>query len=306
MTDDLDITIPLMPFDVDLLDAPRAAVLSSQPFAYIGQALSGEEFVDYVRGYDFGSVPPDYVVIHNTANPDASWAKLNNDPLIKWDRNEAGLSESQIKAKRKSQLDAIKNYYISQGWTTGPHLFVDERWIWLFTPMYEIGTHSKSGNSYHDAAGKLHYSVGIETVGYFEQSGWPQSMQTLLQIAVQTLRDRLHTFEIVYKTGPTNTPSAHAQSISFHRDYNKPGCPGAMISPEYAIPILRTPYAAPATHTATAGPFGAIARTDYRGSGLAAAYFPPGAQIVVDDFHTNEYRHAASGVGFIADGDVTL
>ena len=244
MADDLDITIPLLPFDVDDQVA-RPALLGAGEFKYIGQAKTGEEFVDYVRSYDFGSVPPSFVVMHNTANPDASYAKLNNDPAIKWDRNEASLSDAQIKTKRKSQLDAIMRYYVSLGWTTGPHLFIDERWIWLFTPMYEVGTHAKSGNSYHDAAGKLHYSVGIETVGYFEHAGWPPSMQKLLQIAVQTLRDRLHTFEIVYKSGPTNTPSAHDHSVSFHRDYNKPGCPGSIITSDYAIPILRTPYAAP-------------------------------------------------------------
>lgn len=210
-------------------------------FSYIGKALSGQEFIDYVRAYDFGSVPPSFVVIHNSANPDASWAKYNNDPNIKWDRNEAGLSNEQIAAKRKPQLDAIKNYYVGLGWTSGPHLFIDERWIWLFTPLYEVGTHAKSGNSYHDASG-LHYSIGVEAVGWFGNAGWPESMQKLLQIAVQTLRDRLKTFKIVYTSAPTNRPDLHDHSISFHRDYNKPECPGAVITPDYAIPILSKPY----------------------------------------------------------------
>jgi hypothetical protein len=211
-------------------------------FAYIGQAKTGQEFIDYVQTYDFGSVPPSFVVIHNSANPDASWAPLSGDPGTKWDRNEAGLSSEQIKAKRKPQLDNIKNYYVSLGWTTGPHLFIDERWIWLFTPMYEVGTHAKAGNSYHDAQGKLHYSIGIETIGYFQHNGWPDSMQKLLQIAVQSLRDRLKNFEIVYHSAPANRPDLHDHQISFHNDYNKPECPGAVITPQYAIPILQKSY----------------------------------------------------------------
>jgi N-acetylmuramoyl-L-alanine amidase len=212
-------------------------------FAYIGQAKTGQEFIDYVAGYDFGSVPPSFVVIHNTYSPDASWAPISTNQASWWDRNEAGLSADQIKAKRKPQLDSIMVYYRdTKHWTTGPHLFIDERWIWLFTPMYDVGTHAASGNSYHDASGQLHYSIGIETVGYFQSHGWPEAMQKLLQIAVQTLRDRLKNFDIVYTSAPDNRPDLHDHQISFHNDYNKPECPGAVITPTYAIPILAKPY----------------------------------------------------------------
>lgn len=296
MTDDPDITIPLMPFDADALEHTGPAVLSAQPFAYIGEALTGEQFIDYVRSYDFGSVPPSFVVLHNTANPDASWAKLNSDPSIKWDRGEAGLSEAQIKAKRKTQLDAIMRYYVSLGWQTGPHLFIDERWIWLFTPMYEVGTHAKSGNSYHDAAGHLHYSIGIETVGYFEHNGWPATMQKLLQIAVQSLRDRLKNFEIVYKAGPVNTPSAHDHSVSFHRDYNKPGCPGGIITAEYAIPILSTPYASTTAHYTVRG-LPIYQRQDL--TGPLAGVLATGEHVAIDATYPNGAGHDALGRGFV-------
>jgi hypothetical protein len=64
--------------------------------------------------------------------------------------------------------------------------------------------------------------------------------------------------------------------------------------------------APPPLHTATAGPFGAIARQDYMAAAPAAAYFAPGTPIMLDDFQKNSYRHAASGIGFIAEGDLTL
>jgi hypothetical protein len=191
-----------------------------------------------------------------------------------------GLSSDAIKAKRKPQLDAIMRYYRdSKGWTTGPHLFIDERFIWLFTPMYEVGTHAASGNSYHDSAGNLHYSIGIETVGYFKTHGWPEPMQKLLQIAAQSLRDRLRNFEIVYSSAPANRPDLHDHQISFHNDYNKPECPGAAITPQYAIPILGTPYAdAPIAYRVLGLPV--FQRSDL--TGPVALYLPPGAPVVVD------------------------
>jgi len=211
------------------------------PFAYIGRPLTNTEFIQYVRGYNFGPILPSFVVIHNSANPDASWAKLNNNPAIKWDRDESTLSTAEIIDKRTEQLAKIRDYYIRLGWDSGPHLFIDERWIWLFTPMAVVGTHAKSGNSYHDSAGHLHYSIGIETVGWFGQVGWPAPMQILIRTAVQSLQKRLANFAIEYHHAPTNDPAAHDHSISFHSDYNKPSCPGAYITPSYAIPILAAP-----------------------------------------------------------------
>jgi N-acetylmuramoyl-L-alanine amidase CwlA len=115
---------------------------AAMAFSYIGKALTGHEFIDYVATYAFGSVPPSFVVIHHTYNPDASWAPISANHATWWNRNESGLSSDAIKTKRKPQLDSIRDYYITKGWSTGPHLFIDDQWIWLFTPMYDVGTHA--------------------------------------------------------------------------------------------------------------------------------------------------------------------
>lgn len=224
-------------------DAPRAATLASVPFAYEGRPLTLPEFASYLTSYDFGTIPPDQICLHNTANPDASWAPLSTSDRTWWDRDEAGLSLTAIRNKRNTQLDHIRDYYVSLGWDAGPHLFIDDKWIWLFTPMREIGVHAKEGNSYRDSAGRLHYSIGVETIGWFGKQGWPPAMQALLRGAVQALRARLGTFEIVYKGAITHQPARHQGSISFHFDYNKPSCPGGVITPEYAISILAGPPA---------------------------------------------------------------
>jgi hypothetical protein len=70
--------IPILPYDTDAYDtdAPqksRPAVLG-EGFAYDGRALTVEEFAAHVAAYRFGTIPPEFVVFHHTANPDASWA----------------------------------------------------------------------------------------------------------------------------------------------------------------------------------------------------------------------------------------
>lgn len=62
----------------------------------------------------------------------------------------------------------------------------------------------------------------------------------------------------------------------------------------------------PQSRLVRAGPYGAIARQDYNAIGKAAAYYEPGEAIEIDSFHTNGYRHALSGIGFLADGDLEV
>lgn len=80
----------------------------------------------------------------------------------------------------------------------------------------------------------------------------------------------------------------------------KANCPGPHVN--YAA--LAAAANAELPRIVHAGPYGAIARQDYQAAAKAAAYYGPGNRIEIDDFHTNGYRHAASGIGFIADGDL--
>jgi hypothetical protein len=213
-----------LPFDDDAQSpiksgvAPR--VLSDAAFAYVGRALTLAEFASYVASYSFGPIPPDFIVLHHTAVPSASWARYPSG--LVWDANEGGLNEAQIKAKRLRQLDSIMRYYRdSKGWTAGPHLFIDDRWIYLFTPMNMVGIHAAQGNGWRDRTG-LHYSVGIEIVGYYEHTRWPTPIATLVRGAVRALLGRLPKIRAEYVRGPGG--------ICSHRDWNKPACPGAAIT----------------------------------------------------------------------------
>lgn len=245
MSDDLD--IPLLPYDADsnagTPQKPGATVLGDAPFKYIGQAHTVDSFAAYCAAYHFGSVPPDYVVLHHTANPDASWAPLNSDPKIKWDRNEAGLNDAQIRTKRTAQLDAIMRYYRDTlGWNCGPHLFIDDTYIWLFTPMYDVGIHAAAGNSYRDSKQRLHYSIGVEVIGYYEKQVWPAPVAHNVGMALAILRRRLGTFGLDYRPGPRNTPAAHVGSLCSHRDFNKPSCPGKAITEAFYVGVAQAAW----------------------------------------------------------------
>jgi hypothetical protein len=235
--DDFDLTHAL-PFDSDSdeprtpqkLPIPGAPATLGAEFAYIGAGKSLDAFRLYVTSYPFGSVPPDYVVLHHTAIPSATWARFPTGAV--WDANEAGLTDQAIYDKRKGQLDKLRDYYRdTKQWPKGPHLFVDDRWIWLFTPMYDVGIHAAQGNSYRDSGQRLHYSIGIEVIGYYEHVHWPPAVAALVAGAVAALRSRLRTFEYIDKPW--------AGGVGAHRMYNKPQCPGAAIVPSYYLPLLR-------------------------------------------------------------------
>jgi hypothetical protein len=221
-----------LPFDQDALgpdQRPRPeGALGAAPFAYIGKPYTADEFVTYVNGYDFGTIPPDYVVLHHTAIPSTVAARFPTGAV--WDGGEGKYSIAQKRQKRGQQLDALRDYYRdTMRWSIGPHLFIDELFIWAFSPMREVGIHAATGNSTR-IKGKLHYSIGIEVVGYYEKVVWPEQVAQNVGRAVSALRNRLGTFDLTFKAGPGG--------ICSHRNFNKPQCPGAAITESYYLNVL--------------------------------------------------------------------
>jgi hypothetical protein len=99
-----------LPFDRDANDQ-QPAVLGVAPehFLYLGQGLTAAQFAAYVLTYDFGRIPPDSIVLHHTAVPSMLAARYPSGAV--WDAGETNLNASQIVAKRKRQLDQLRNYY---------------------------------------------------------------------------------------------------------------------------------------------------------------------------------------------------
>lgn len=106
----------------------------------VGRPFTVAGFKDYVASLTFRSWRPSFLVLHNTGAPTlAQWNAYPEDKRIK----------------------NLERYYRDQqGWSSGPHLFVDDNTIWVFSPLTAPGTHSPSWNG---------TSIGVELVGDYSR-----------------------------------------------------------------------------------------------------------------------------------------
>lgn len=163
----------------------------------IGKKLSLAEFQEYTKNKDFGVLPPTFLVLHHTWKPTKDqWA---GDKSIK----------------------GLKSYYESLGWSDGPHLFIAEDGIWLFTDMYDVGIHAGEGNG----TLKTGYSIGIEVVGNYDKEVWSGETYSNTVGAIKALQEKLGI--------PDN-------KIKFHRDYSTKSCPGWAITKEWVLEQINT------------------------------------------------------------------
>jgi hypothetical protein len=162
----------------------------------IGKCLSLEEFKKYVKEKDFGSLPPTFMVLHHTWKPTkADW-------------------------QGEKTLLGIKRYYEGKGWNAGPHLFIAEDGIWLFTDMYDVGIHAGVGNG----SLKTGYSIGIEVVGNYDGEKWSGETKKNALGAVVALQKKLGIDE---------------SKIMFHRDFSKKSCPGWAITKNWVFSEIK-------------------------------------------------------------------
>lgn len=101
-----------------------------------GQGMTVEAFRAHVAELRFTTWRPAFMVLHNTGAP----------TLAQWN--------SYPEAQRIRNLE--RYYRDEQGWSSGPHAFVDNDTIWPFTRFTTTGTHSPSFNG---------SGLGIELVG---------------------------------------------------------------------------------------------------------------------------------------------
>jgi hypothetical protein len=153
----------------------------------VNRKLSLAEFEEYVNKKDFGELPPTFMVIHHTWKP----------TVAQW--------------QGQKSINGLKSYYEGKGWTAGPHLFIAEDGIWLFTDMYDVGIHTGAGN------GNLKdgYSIGIEVVGNYDNKVWSGKTKDNALGAINVLRKKL---------------DIKRSLIKFHRDYSTKTCPGTAIT----------------------------------------------------------------------------
>lgn len=159
----------------------------------INQRLSLQQFQEYVRGFSFDPLNPNKLVIHHTWRPTKDG----------W--------------QGEKTIGGLKRYYEGKGWTAGPHLFIAEDGIWLFTAMNLTGIHASSLNP---------NSIGIEVVGDYDNEVWSGETKSNAIGAIKALMSRLN----LDNTG-----------IYFHRDVSGKTCPGRAITKEWLFQELGVP-----------------------------------------------------------------
>lgn len=160
----------------------------------INQRLSLQEFKNYLTDYDFGPQRPNKLVIHHTWKP----------TVETW--------------KGEMSILGLKNYYEGKGWPAGPHLFIAEDGIWLFSPMNKDGIHAAELNP---------GSIGIEVVGDYDIKKWEGETKKNALGSIKALMDRLLLTD---------------RNIFFHRDVSAKSCPGWAITKEWLMSELRAYY----------------------------------------------------------------
>jgi hypothetical protein len=127
----------------------------------VGRGFTAEEFAAYVQTVALQSWRPQFVVVHNTGSP----------RLDQW--------HSVSGADRMQNL---QHYYRDvQKWSGGPHLFVADDLIWVFTPLNVPGVHSPSWNE---------ISLGMEMVGDYSAEAFDPRVKANAIAALTALHER--------------------------------------------------------------------------------------------------------------------
>ena len=128
----------------------------------VGASFSPAGFDQYCHSLHWLQWRPSFVALHNTEVP-----TLKQRP--------DGLTRAHI-------LGLEAYYRDEQGWSAGPHLFIDDRQIWVFTPLTVSGVHSPCFNK---------VALGVEMLGNYDteafDTGRGRKVQTTTVAALATL-----------------------------------------------------------------------------------------------------------------------
>jgi N-acetylmuramoyl-L-alanine amidase CwlA len=111
----------------------------------VNKSFSPVAFDAYCNTLQWENWKPSFIVLHNTGVPSLA-------------QRPDGLTEQHIQ-------NLVSYYRDTKHWSAGPHLFVDDRQIWVFTPLTTPGVHSPSWNN---------ASLGIEMLGNYETESFSE------------------------------------------------------------------------------------------------------------------------------------
>lgn len=108
----------------------------------VGTSFTPQEFDAYCHGLTWPAWRPSFIVLHNTYAPTLA-------------QRPDGFTHQH--------LLNLENYFKGNGWSAGPHLFIDDHLIHVFTPLTVSGVHSPSWNK---------QAIGIEMLGDYEKEAF--------------------------------------------------------------------------------------------------------------------------------------
>ena len=118
-------------------------------------------------------------------------------------------------SEEDNSLNKYKKMYEEKGWKSGPHLFIDEKGVFLFTDINIQGTHANSANE---------GSIGIEMFGNYDDK-LPQGK--IWKNTKEVLKILLKKFNLEIK------------NIHLHREFNpQKTCPGKSIDKKWIFSEL--------------------------------------------------------------------
>jgi hypothetical protein len=109
----------------------------------VGRGFTPESFETYCETLTWSAWRPKFIVLHNTGAPSLA-------------QRPQGFTRTHI-----ANLEAY--YRDDRKWSAGPHLFVDDKQIWVFTPLTVSGVHSPSWNS---------IALGLEMLGDYDKDAF--------------------------------------------------------------------------------------------------------------------------------------
>jgi len=178
-------------------------IIKEDPMVIDGRVMTIKEFVSFCEGLEFGPPLPTRVFLHHTWRPTlADWRGL--DSIL------------AMKAYYEKQQWTDSSGHVHEGWTAGPHIFVAEDGIWLFSDLRHDGV-GVYGHNYR--------SRHIEMVGNYDNK-LPSGAVLDNTIAVLgILHERL---------------GLEIGDLNFHRDFSTKTCPGSAVQKSWIIPQVES------------------------------------------------------------------
>mgnify|MGYP000910614217 CR=1 FL=1 len=177
-------------------------VIKEAPMVIDGRCLTIDEFVDHVDALTFPLGLPNRIFLHHTWRPTReTWNGLST------------ILGMKAYYERQRWVDEQGRWH--EGWTAGPHVFVADDGIWLFSDLNYDGV---------GVAGHNRDSLHIEMVGNFDAALPDGPMWTNTVAVLGALHERI---------------GLPPEKLNFHRDFSTKTCPGLQVQKAWVIPQVQ-------------------------------------------------------------------